>query len=68
MRFFFSLMLLLLTIRIAYYIVIKFIQPYFYNKQGVFNLWLILPYFTEIVLNIVIFYYNFLQDDKASQE
>jgi len=34
----------------------------------VFNLWLILPYTTEIILNMVIFYYNFLKEVTASDD
>ncbi len=30
--------------------------------DGIFNLWLILPYVTEIILNCVIFYYNFVKE------
>jgi hypothetical protein len=37
------------------------------QKKEVFNLWLILPYSTEIILNIVIFYYNFVKE-LVSQE
>ena len=32
------------------------------KSEGVFNLWLILPYITEIILNCVIFYYNFIKE------
>jgi hypothetical protein len=38
------------------------------QKKEVFNLWLILPYSTEIILNIVIFYYNFVKDLVSEED
>lgn len=59
-------MFVLLTLRIAYYIVIYFIPKTAFidlKDDGIFNLALVLPYITEIIFNIVIFYFNFLQKD-----
>ena len=31
-------------------------------------MWLILPYITEIILNIVVFYYNFVKEVSTQDE
>ncbi len=68
MNIFFAVMMILLTTRIVYYVYVKIVQPLLDNKKEVFNLWLILPYSTEIILNVVIFYYNFVKDVVSSQD
>ena len=66
MNIYFALMLVLLATRIVYYSYVKFVQPLLNIKKEVFNLWLILPYITEIILNMVIFYYNFVKEVVSS--
>jgi len=74
MKFQFILMLVLLGVRILYYITIKYIVNETEigggnNNQGkIFNLWLILPYVTEITLNCVIFYFNFIKEEFKSRK
>jgi hypothetical protein len=68
MNIYFALMLVLLATRIVYYIYVKIVQPLLNIKKEVFNLWLILPYITEIILNMVIFYYNFVKEVLSTSE
>lgn len=51
-----------------YYIQIEYVVGLDERKtnDGIFNLWLILPYVTEIILNCVIFYYNFVKEKFGS--
>ncbi len=69
MQFQIILMLVLLAVRMLYYISIEYIVS-IANKQdenqNYFNLWLILPYATEIILNCVIFYFNFIKEKFGS--
>lgn len=63
---FFIFMFVLLSLRIAYYNVVVFIPKTAFvdlTNDGIFNLALVLPYVTEIIFNMVIFYFNFLQKD-----
>jgi hypothetical protein len=67
LQFQFILMMVLLIVRMLYYVTIEYIVNLdnIDNKKspdGIFNLWLILPYVTEIILNCVIFYYNFIKE------
>jgi hypothetical protein len=64
LQFQFILMMVLLIVRMLYYTTIEYIVNLDkkIKSEGVFNLWLILPYFTEIILNCVIFYYNFIKE------
>jgi hypothetical protein len=61
-------MLVLLAVRMLYYISIEYIVNIANQdeNQGFFNLWLILPYATEIILNCVIFYFNFIKENFGS--
>ena len=66
MSYFFIFMLILLSVRFVYQMVIIFnpLSSFFnINDDGVFNLALLVPYITEVVFNSVIFYFNFLNDD-----
>lgn len=64
LQFQFILMMVLLIVRMLYYTTIEYIVNLDkkIKSEGVFNLWLILPYITEIILNCVIFYYNFIKE------
>jgi hypothetical protein len=64
LQFQFILMMVLLIVRMLYYVTIEYIVNLDNKKSpdGIFNLWLILPYVTEIILNCVIFYYNFIKE------
>jgi len=64
LQFQFILMMVLLIVRMLYYTTIEYIVNLDkkIKSEGVFNLWLILPYLTEIILNCVIFYYNFIKE------
>ena len=56
-------MFVLLSLRIAYYMVVAFIPKTAFvdlTNDGIFNLALLIPYVTEIIFNMVIFYFNFL--------
>jgi hypothetical protein len=61
------LMLVLLGVRIIYYAVIvsKPLKSFFYDdtdkENNVFKVLLIVPYITEVILNSLIFYVNFIQ-------
>jgi hypothetical protein len=68
MNIYFALMLVLLVTRIVYYIFVKILQPLLNQKKEVFNLWLILPYLTEIILNMVVFYYNFVKEVSSTSD
>ena len=68
MNIYFALMLVLLATRIVYYVYVKIVQPLLNIKKEVFNLWLILPYLTEIILNMVIFYYNFVKEVSSTSD
>ncbi len=61
-------MLLLLGVRITYHLILIF-NPLndFFNVEddGVFNLALLCPYITEVIFNLVIFYFNFLQPSQS---
>jgi ABC-type sugar transport system permease subunit len=66
MKNFFIFMFVLLSLRIAYYMVVAFIPKTAFvdlTNDGIFNLALLIPYVTEIIFNMVIFYFNFLQND-----
>lgn len=67
-QFQFILMFVLLGVRMLYYVTIEYIV-HLDDKgtsEGIFNLWLILPYVTEIILNCVIFYFNFIKEKFGS--
>jgi hypothetical protein len=68
MNIYFALMLVLLATRIVYYVYVKIVQPLLNIKKEVFNLWLIVPYLTEIILNMVIFYYNFVKEVSSTSD
>ncbi len=57
-------MMVLLIVRMLYYVSIEYVVNLDDKSatDGIFNLWLILPYITEIILNCVIFYYNFVKE------
>ena len=68
MNIYFILMIVLLMTRTLYYIYVKILQPLLNQPKEVFNLWLILPYITEIILNMVIFYYNFVKEVYSTKD
>lgn len=61
-------MLVLMGIRMLYYLTLEY-AVYVSEKDGIneiFNIWRIVPYITEIILNCVIFYYNFIKEKFGS--
>jgi hypothetical protein len=72
MNAFFYFMISLMCIRIVYHLIIVLnpIHSIFdIHQPNVFNTALLIPYTTEVVFNLVIFYFNFLlpdQEDRAN--
>jgi fucose 4-O-acetylase-like acetyltransferase len=67
---FFVFMIALVVIRIAYHLIVVFnpLKTFFDIKSAqVFNAALIVPYSTEILFNLVIFYFNFLLPDQEDR-
>lgn len=69
MRIFFAFMLLLLGIRVIYHSIIvinPFANIFKVKDIGIYNLTLLVPYITEVLFNLVIFYFNFMLPDSFS--
>ena len=68
MRLFFSFMISLLSIRVGYHLLVKlnYLTDFFgVTDSGVFSVALLIPYVTEVIFNIVIFYFNFMMPDSG---
>lgn len=70
MRIFFTFMVSLLSIRVGYHLLVKINQvvPFVQINDYMLKLALLIPYVTEVIFNIVIFYFNFMMPDAAQPE
>ena len=68
MRVFFTFMISLLSVRVGYHFLVKIDNiAHFLELEdtGIYSLALLIPYVTEVIFNIVIFYFNFMMPDSG---
>lgn len=64
-------MVTLLTVRVGYHMLVKINQITDFveiEDMKVLSLALLIPYTTEVIFNLVIFYFNFMMPDSANVE